>query len=302
MKVKIENIKIMERIRKEITKIDELAEDIRANGLLNPVTVMIIEGEKLRLLAGLRRLRAVEKLGHDDIDVNIVSPADAEAALRIEISENEQRVGFTFSEQMDFARLLEEIEREKAGQRVSAGQSQGGKTSGNGRVKEKSCSVPLGAPSKKGKTRDIVAEKLGMGKTNYVRAKYIAENAPAEIIEELDSGKRKIRPTYDELRSKARPGQPPDNYMSKQDKEALRKIQEFAAMSPEEKVVELQKQLKEERARAAEAESELSRLKELHHNDNLHNNANIENLKMQLKSLETELDVAYARIKELEDG
>ena len=96
--------------------------------------------------------------------------------------------------------------------------------------------------------------------------------------------------------------QPPDSYMSKQDNEALRKIQEFAAMSPEEKIVELQKQLKEERARAAGAESELSRLKELRHNDNLHNNANIENLKMQLKSLETELEAAYARIKELEDG
>ena len=39
--------------------------------------------------------------------------------------------------------------------------------------------------------------------------------------------------------------------MTEQDKEALRKIQEFAAMSPEEKVTELQRQLKAERARAA---------------------------------------------------
>ena len=380
--LKIERIKVMERIRKEITKIDELAEDIAANGLLNPITVMLLGNEEYRLLAGLRRLKAVISRGLDEIDVSIVAPADAEAELRIEISENEQREPFTFSEQMDFARLLEEIEREKAKERLQAGQSKGGKTAGNGRSKDESCSPPPRAESKSNKeTRNIVAKKIGMGKTNYDCAKYIAENAPDEIIEELDKGKRKIRPTYDELKEKEKGGkskqlsepvesailpehdvvleteqsnevkaidddkditvpdttvpdaadkappsakeqayakspslpttskstktkplkEPPESYMSEQDKEAMRKIREFSAMSPEEKITELQRQLKEERARAAGAESDLARLKELHNNEKLHNRANVNNLKMQIDSLDSELTTALARIKELED-
>ncbi len=121
MTIAIERIIIKERIRKEITKISELAEDIRENGLLNPITVMMLDGGKYQLLAGLRRLKAVQSLGHTEIAVNVVFPADAEAALRIEISENEQREDFTFSEKMDYGRLLEEIEREKARERMSLG-------------------------------------------------------------------------------------------------------------------------------------------------------------------------------------
>ncbi|GHU51783.1 hypothetical protein AGMMS49975_06290 [Clostridia bacterium] len=41
-----------------------------------------------------------------------------------------------------------------------------------------------------------------MGKTSYDRAKYIAANAPEEVIDELDRGERTIRGTYDELRAK----------------------------------------------------------------------------------------------------
>ena len=347
MKVKIECIKIMERIRKEITKIDELAEDINANGLLNPITVMMLDSEKYRLLAGLRRLKAVISLGLDEIAVNVVTPADAEAALRIEISENEQREPFNFSEKMDFARMLEEVERVKSNERKLLGKKIGSNDL-----------PPNLAEGQKGETREIVAGKIGMSKSTYDCAKYIANNAPAEIIETLDKGERTIHSAYKELRAnekalqstiptvsdailitdanqygssnddatfagvkepfsvktppaakhpKSRPlkeplKEPPEGcYMSEQDKEALRKIREFSAMTPEEKIVELQRQLKEERARAAGAESGLARLKELYNNEKLHNRANVNNLKMQINSLDLELTAAFARIKELED-
>ncbi len=131
---------------------------------------MMLDGGKYQLLAGLRRLKAVQSLGQTEIEVNVVFPADAEAALRIEISENEQREPFTYSEKMDYARLLEDIERAKAKERMLAG--------------KKSCDtdpVPQGAQGQTGKTRDIVASKIGMGKTTYDRAKYIAENAPEAV-------------------------------------------------------------------------------------------------------------------------
>ena len=113
MKAQISKIKITNRIRKEVAKIAELSEDIRVNGLINPVAVMSLDdvGEyDYQLLAGLRRLRATELIGLAEIDITVLTPADAEAILMIEISENEQREEFTFSEKMDFARMLEEVE------------------------------------------------------------------------------------------------------------------------------------------------------------------------------------------------
>jgi uncharacterized membrane protein len=53
-----------------------------------------------------------------------------------------------------------------------------------------------------------------------------------------------------------------EDYLSEEEKEVVRKTKEFNAMSPEEKIEELRRQLKAERARASHAESELARLRE----------------------------------------
>ena len=282
----------------------------------------------------------MELLGYSEIAIHVVVPADAETALRMEISENEQREEFTFTEKMDFARMLEAIEKEKAKERLKTGQSNGGKTAGNGRFKESS-SPPHGAESKNSETRENVAKKIGMGKTTYDRAKYIANNAPEDVIDELDQGKRSIRGTYEELKAKekseksaeasvsdddledavtdepeidtaerktntTKPDKPqkssgksksaesyPAGLLSKADEEAIERNRKFHAMSDAEKVEELQRKLKEERKRAATAESELTRLKEFHGNAIYHKDGIIANLSARLKTAE-------ARVEELE--
>ena len=323
MKALIKNITVTERVRKEITKIDELAADIRMNGMINPITVMSVGDGEYRLLAGLRRLRAVERIGLDEIDVNVVSPFDAEMELRIGISENEQREPFTFSENMDYARLVEEIEKAKGKERMSLG--------GKGGMEQEG--VFLGTPLEKGKVRDAVANKIGMSGVSYDRAKYITENAPKEVIEELDKGERKIRPTYDELKAKkasaetvrednqkkyetevdaeigdsdeekvvetSKPAQKSyerlntAGLLSKADEEAIQRNKEFEAMPPMAKVKELQRQLKEERVRAVRAESDLANLKDIHRNAVYHKDSIINNLQARLEQAE-------ARIQELE--
>ena len=70
---------------------------------------MPVDGGEYRLLAGLRRVKAAQSLNWLEIEVNIVSPADAEAALCIEISENEQREPFTYTEKMHYASMFEDI-------------------------------------------------------------------------------------------------------------------------------------------------------------------------------------------------
>jgi len=49
---------------------------------------------------------------------------------------------------------------------------------------------------------DITAVKVGMSRQEYVRALYIADNAPPEIIEQLDRRERTIDDVYNELRAK----------------------------------------------------------------------------------------------------
>jgi len=350
MKALINNIKITDRIRKELTKIDELAADIEAHGLINPITVMSIgavdedkgknSAGEFRLLAGLRRLRAVESLGLTEIAITIVAPADAEAALRIEFSENEQREPFTFSEKMDFARLIEDIEREKALERKSIG--------GKGGFEEDKDRGPY---LERKQSRDAIGEKIGMSGRQYDRAKHIAENATDDVIEELDRGKRSIRGTYDELKAKGKAGKnnnavadstpadaEPENsetdpdtipddtleansdtdrkaqtptgnqkssaktstkpstpvvLLSKAEEEAVERNKAFNAMSPDEKVTELHRQLKDERFRACTAESELTRLQQYHDNLIYHKDGIIKNLESRLANAE-------ARVEELE--
>lgn len=65
-------------------KVAELMESIKANGLLNPITV----DQNFKLVAGLHRLTACKLLGFDQIECTIITCEDAEQARLAEIDEN----------------------------------------------------------------------------------------------------------------------------------------------------------------------------------------------------------------------
>lgn len=305
MKILIEKIKVAARIRKEITKIPELAEDIKQNGLLHPVSVMPLESGEFSLLAGLRRLNAARLLGWTEIEGAIVSPADAEAALRIEISENEQREPFTYSEKMDYALLIEEIEQAKARERMLCGKSA-----------ESTDPVDY-SPQGNSRSRDAIGAKIGMSGRQYDRAKYVAKNAPEEVIAQLDRGERTVQGTYNELRSKSKDAttqeprllktmEEPDTFvlasrsraaktdpllekLKAEEADVVRRRRDFDALSPDGKIAELQRQLREVHAHAAGAESALAREKELRQNEMCHYTATIDMLKNQLAAAEARI-------------
>ena len=390
-KAKIADIKVTQRIRKEVININELAADIQRIGLINPITVMKDDIGGLRLLAGLRRLKAAQSIGWTEIDVNVVTPADAEEVLLIEINENEQRESFTYSEKMDFARLLEEIEQAKAMIRKKDGNVLGGNVAGRGRPKDDASSIGLASHDAKPiqlKTSEVVADKIGMGSRTYERAKHIRDNAPQEVIDRLDSGESSIYKEYNALRAQEKAKDEPANTtvpgtsvaddslttinefdsstgdatkinddgdgganiknddetkadvdiesvigsnkneatavgcnapqpfideskhlkpvsrilkpLSKEDEDAQRKINEFNALPLTKKVEVLQEQLRKERARAAEAESELKRERELHHNTKYHSELSIANLEGQVAELTTKV-VELAKALGLDD-
>ena len=225
MKISIDKIVIGERIRVDNGNIEAFAENIRSNGLINPLTVMRVEGGELKLLAGYRRLLAAQLLGWTEIDVYIMSPFDAEAALLIEISENEQRKGFTVAEVDKYGFQIEEIEKEKARIRKAEGQLLGGTIGGKGYPKNDNSLVDCSPPSYDKKiqklTRDAVGRQLNMSGRQYERVKYIAANAPQEMIDQIDRGERSVYGAYEELRANEKAVPTPAPVVSAMDPEPI---------------------------------------------------------------------------------
>lgn len=166
MLIDTNKIKVSDRIRKDFGGIEELAKDIEQNGLINPIVVT----PDYQLIAGERRLRAHQYLNREEVPVRVMEIEDYEHQLRLEISENEHRKEFTFSERVEWAKRLEDVERIKAKERMAGG-------------KENVPEQPAG------QVRDIVADQAGFGSgRTYDKAKFIMENATPEIIQQLDAG------------------------------------------------------------------------------------------------------------------
>lgn len=106
-----------DRIRKDFGDIQELANDIKQNGLINPPVV----NKDYVLLAGERRLKACKLLGWAQLEVRMMDTRDAEHELNIEISENDVRKDFSKSERVDYMKRLLRIEQAKAKERMEAG-------------------------------------------------------------------------------------------------------------------------------------------------------------------------------------
>lgn len=182
MLVNLEQIKVTDRIRKDFGDIQELADDIKENGLINPP---VVTPDTYELIAGERRLKAMKLLGYRQIEVRPMSVKDAEHQLNLEISENETRKDFSKKERIDYARRLERIEKVKAQERS------GTRTD----LKE---NFPTG---EEGQVRDIVASKLGIGSgKQYEKEKYIADNANPILLSQWDKGDISTHAAYVKLK------------------------------------------------------------------------------------------------------
>lgn len=144
MVVDINKIIIKDRIRKDFGDIQELADDIKANGLINPPVV----NKDYVLLAGERRVRACKLLGWNQIEVRVMDTNGEEHDLEVEISENEVRKDFSKEER-------EAIYTRKVQMRINS-------------------SGPIG-PDKQ-TAENQVAEELGTSRTNMRREQAIVKN------------------------------------------------------------------------------------------------------------------------------
>ena len=162
--IPINSITIANRIRKDLGDISTLAANISELGLLSPILV----NKQHQLLAGERRLTACRELGWTDIPAIIMDTADAERELAVEFAENRYRKDFNREEVVDVGIRLERILSVEAEETSLAN------------LKQNSTEVKNFTPRKEtGKTRDIVAKRLGMSGVQYERMKYIVDNKDA---------------------------------------------------------------------------------------------------------------------------
>lgn len=109
MLIDIRKIKVTDRIRQEFIGIEELAQDITENGLINPIVVT----SDYQLIAGERRLRAHQHMGREKVEVNVMEVRDRAHHLQLEISENEHRRDFTFSERIAYGKRSRNLRESK---------------------------------------------------------------------------------------------------------------------------------------------------------------------------------------------
>ena len=186
MKLFINEIIVDDRIRKKTGNIKELVDDIKENGQIQPITVRVDDGGSYRLVAGFRRLTAMKALGMQQIEAYVISEADEEKLLRMEISENEVRESFTRSERMEYIRRLEKIERKKA--------------------KERQGNIPQNS-AEGGESREKVAQAVGISRDTIAREKQIIEHKDEidpEDFKDWDDGKLSTNKVYVELKEKLR--------------------------------------------------------------------------------------------------
>ena len=179
MLIDIEKVIVKNRIRKDFGDIQELADDIKQNGLINPPVV----NKDYELLAGERRLRACKSLGWKQVEIRMMDTRDAEHELNVEISENDVRKGFTKSERVDYMKRLLRIEQAKAKERQN-----------------------LGLKSDEGsRADDATAKQFGIGKDTLRKEMSIVDHKdlldPADFAN-WDEGKLSTNKAYQALRSK----------------------------------------------------------------------------------------------------
>src|ERR1019366_9005918 len=164
--LRIADIKVGNRHRKEMGSLTSLADSIHQEGLLQPIGVT----EKLELVFGERRLRATRDiLKKKTILARIV---DVTSIIAGEYTENEIRKDFTVSERIGIAKTLEKQLPNRNG--VPKARQKIDKLRGE-------------------RTDDYVAEKAGFGNhETYRQAAKVVQNGTPRLIQAMDDGRVSI--------------------------------------------------------------------------------------------------------------
>ena len=167
--VKIADIKLGKRFRKEMGDLKPLAESIRHDGLLQPIGIT----DRFELVFGERRLRAYRDiLRKRTILARVV---DVPSIISGEYAENEIRKDFTPSERVAIAKAIERKMGNRQGQRTD-------------QLRGKIPEVKPGL-----RTRETAANRAGFGNDKtYRQAAKVVQNGSPKLIQAMDDGRVSI--------------------------------------------------------------------------------------------------------------
>ena len=199
--VKIDSIIMGERTRQDFGDIDGLAASISEIGLLHPILVSMVGGETF-LVDGHRRILAAKKLGLIYIPAKVFDPFNTPDSInktllnmRAQYDANMVRKDFTPSEAVHLSEFIKSWVETKR-KLDEDNKSEGG-------------NLPPEEKPPSGKTRDVVAKKVGMSYKTLEKAKAIVKSAKdnpenADLVKKMDKT-GKVDPVYKELQERKRP-------------------------------------------------------------------------------------------------
>ena len=194
--MEIKDIKIGQRIRKDVGDIESLVSSIKEIGLIHPITIL---GDGT-LSSGYRRLLALEKLGRTELKEGEYKIFP----LNVELEENLIRKEFTLQERVEAFQIIYEREKTKAKER----QKQVAGKDKEGKPVFTCVELPT---SEKGKARDKTAKFTGLAFQTYEKVKKVLESNDQKLVSEINrTGKvegawRKLKQKEDEKRIPAFP-------------------------------------------------------------------------------------------------
>lgn len=115
--VKISEIEIGERKRKDLGDLSGLKQSIVETGLINPITLQKTENGFL-LMAGHRRLTCCTEMGWEEIPARYSNKVDALHLAMIELAENLHRKPFDFMEEINAKAAVHETMQKLYGQKM----------------------------------------------------------------------------------------------------------------------------------------------------------------------------------------
>jgi ParB family chromosome partitioning protein len=93
------------------TELEELSNSIRERGIIQPIVVRALQGDKFEIIAGERRWRAAQRAGLHDVPIAVVEANDAQA-LEFAIIENVQRADLNpIEEASGYLALMDDFNR-----------------------------------------------------------------------------------------------------------------------------------------------------------------------------------------------
>jgi len=105
IQIKIDDIIVRKRIRKDLGDLTQLTESIRKHGLMNPVVV----NTRNELVAGERRLESVKRLGWQTVPAHVINDLSELAKIEMELDENIHRRNLSADELADAFAILEKL-------------------------------------------------------------------------------------------------------------------------------------------------------------------------------------------------